>query len=79
MSSLLARVASAASRESLPPRSARVATHTNSGVAPPLTGHPGGVHLSKHHGLGNDFLVRVDGDVDAPMAVARHSQGDEGP
>ena len=28
------------------------------------------MHLSKHHGLGNDFLVRVDGVVDAPMAVA---------
>lgn len=26
--------------------------------------------LTKHHGLGNDFLVRADGDVDAPMAVA---------
>ena len=28
------------------------------------------MRLSKHHGLGNDFLVRLDGDVDAAMAVA---------
>lgn len=28
------------------------------------------VRLSKHHGLGNDFLVRLDGDVDADLARA---------
>lgn len=28
------------------------------------------IRLSKHHGLGNDFLVRLDGDVDAAMARA---------
>jgi diaminopimelate epimerase len=28
------------------------------------------MRLSKHHGLGNDFLVRLDGDVDAGMARA---------
>jgi diaminopimelate epimerase len=28
------------------------------------------LRLSKHHGLGNDFLVRLDGDVDAAMARA---------
>jgi diaminopimelate epimerase len=33
-------------------------------------GHPGGVQLAKHHGLGNDFLVGIDLDVDAAMAVA---------
>ena len=26
------------------------------------------IRLSKHHGLGNDFLIRLDGDVDAAMA-----------
>ena len=28
------------------------------------------LRLSKHHGLGNDFLIRLDGDVDAAMARA---------
>ena len=28
------------------------------------------MRLSKHHGLGNDFLIRLDGDVDAVMARA---------
>jgi diaminopimelate epimerase len=28
------------------------------------------MRLSKHHGLGNDFLVRLDGDVDPAMARA---------
>jgi diaminopimelate epimerase len=28
------------------------------------------LRLSKHHGLGNDFLIRLDGDVDAVMARA---------
>jgi diaminopimelate epimerase len=28
------------------------------------------LRLSKHHGLGNDFLIRLDGDVDARMARA---------
>lgn len=28
------------------------------------------IRLSKHHGLGNDFLIRLDGDVDAGMARA---------
>jgi diaminopimelate epimerase len=28
------------------------------------------LRLAKHHGLGNDFLIRLDGDVDA--AMARH-------
>jgi diaminopimelate epimerase len=26
------------------------------------------MRLSKHHGLGNDFLIRLDGEVDAAMA-----------
>ena len=28
------------------------------------------LRLSKHHGLANDFLIRLDGDVDAAMARA---------
>ena len=28
------------------------------------------LRLTKHHGLGNDFLIRIDGDVDASMARA---------
>jgi diaminopimelate epimerase len=28
------------------------------------------MRLSKHHGLGNDFLIRLDGDVDADLARA---------
>lgn len=28
------------------------------------------MRLSKHHGLGNDFLIRLDGDVDEAMARA---------
>src|SRR5688500_12665934 len=28
------------------------------------------LRLAKHHGLGNDFLIRLDGDVDAAMARA---------
>jgi diaminopimelate epimerase len=28
------------------------------------------LRLAKHHGLGNDFLIRLDGDVDAEMARA---------
>ena len=28
------------------------------------------LRLSKHHGLGNDFLIRLDGDVDAELARA---------
>lgn len=39
-------------------------------MRPLLSGHPGGVRLTKHHGLGNDFLVGIDVDVDAAMAAA---------
>jgi diaminopimelate epimerase len=28
------------------------------------------MRLAKHHGLGNDFLVRLGGEIDAPMARA---------
>ncbi len=34
-----------------------------------LARHTGGVHLTKHHGLGNDFLITVVNDVPAEAAL----------